>query len=114
MSAILISVWYSLVEQIPIRKCQIIPICFAEAIAFSDLLMSHRRGLHGNQPGFFPVGLVGFLHCPGFLNLMLDWIRSKLALTFLVAVANLETVAILNDIHIQILMNSSKSLSGSG
>lgn len=114
MSAILISLWYSLVEQISIRKCQIIPVYFAEAIAFSDLLMSPRQGLHGNQPDFFPIGLAGFLQCPCFLNVVLDWIRAKLALTFLVAVANLEIVGILNDTRILILMNSSKFINGSG
>lgn len=114
VSAILISLWYSLVEQISIRKCQRIPVAFAEAIAFSDVLMSPRQGLHGNQLDFFPVGPAGFLQCPGFLNVVLDWIRAKLALTFLVAVANLETVGILNGIRLLIMMNSSKSLNGSG
>lgn len=56
-----------------IRKSQLLPIYFAGTPAFSDLLMSHRQGFHGNWAGFFPANLAGFLHYPDFLNIAQDW-----------------------------------------
>lgn len=53
VSSTCVTVQYFPVEQISIRKSQSILICFAETLAFSDLLMSNRQGSHGNQPGFF-------------------------------------------------------------
>lgn len=50
-------------------QSHVITICFAETLAFGGLLMIHSQGPHCNHPGC--------LHCPGFLNLVQDWIGFK-------------------------------------
>jgi len=97
VSSSCVTVQYFAVEQISIRKNQLIPICFAETLAFSDLLMSHRQGSRGNQPDFFPVDLAGILHCPGFLNLArTGLVLGAIGTGFLIAEGNLEIRGTLN------------------